>query len=118
MPNRSASASAPATSNPQHGGFLGSVRTNLGAGLLGATSTRPALAACGAPREGHENEYWVADNGAAEDMNQDSSNLEDYTPPPPGDEVESAGWVFLPVAGYGCLRIQRRRGAGAWTLER
>ena len=37
-PNRSASATAPATPNSQHGGFLGSVRTNLGAGLLVATS--------------------------------------------------------------------------------
>ena len=31
-PNRSASATAPAPPNPQHGGFLGSVRTNLGLG--------------------------------------------------------------------------------------
>ena len=31
-PNRSASATAPATSNSQHGGCLGSVLTNLGAG--------------------------------------------------------------------------------------
>ena len=38
-------------------------------------------------------------------MTQDSSNLEDYTPASPGDEVESAGGgVFLPVAGYGRLR--------------
>ena len=38
-------------------------------------------------------------------MTQGSSNLEDYTLPPPGDEVESAGGVFLPVAGYGRLRL-------------
>ena len=56
-PNRSASATAPATPNSQHGVFLGSVRTNLGAGSLVATNTRPALAARGAPRERHENEY-------------------------------------------------------------
>ena len=50
-PNCSASTTAPATPNSQHGGFLGSVRTNLGSGLLVATSARPALAARGAPRE-------------------------------------------------------------------
>ena len=55
----------------------------------------------------HEDEYWVADNGATESMTQDSSNLEDYTPPPPGDEVESAGGVFIPVAGYRRLRGPR-----------
>ena len=38
-------------------------------------------------------------------MTQDSSNLKDYTPTPPGDEVESAGGVFLPVVGYGRLRL-------------
>ena len=84
---------------------MGSVRTHLGAGLLVATSARPALAARGAPHERHEDEYWVADSGATENMTQDSSRLEDYTPAPPRDEVESAGGVFLPVAGYGCLRF-------------
>ena len=77
----------------------------LGAGLLVATSARPALVVRGAPLERHEDEYWVADSGATENMTQDSSNLEDYTPASPGDEVESAGGVFLPVAGYGCLRL-------------
>ena len=81
-PNHSASATAPATPNSQHGVFLGSVRTNLGAGLLVDTSTCPVLAAHGAPREQHEDEHWVADSGATESMTQDSSNLEDYTPPP------------------------------------
>ena len=38
-------------------------------------------------------------------MNQDSSHLEDYAPGPPGDEVESVGGVFLPVAEYGRLRL-------------
>ena len=38
-------------------------------------------------------------------MTQDSSNLEDYTPPPPGDKVESAGGVFLPVVENGRLRL-------------
>ena len=47
-PNRSASATAPATPNSPHGGFLGGFRTNLGAGLLVATSARPGLAARGA----------------------------------------------------------------------
>ena len=84
---------------------MGSVSTNLGAGLLVATSARPALAACGPPRERHEDGYWLTDSGAAENMTQDSSHLEDYIPPPPGDEVESAGGVFLPVAGYGRLRL-------------
>ena len=44
-PNCSASVTAPATSNSQHGGFLGSIHTNLGVGLLVTTSARPALAA-------------------------------------------------------------------------
>ena len=96
--NRSASATVPPTSNSQHGVFWGSVRTNLGAGLLVATSARPACA-------GHEDEYRVANSGATENRTHDSSNLEDYTPVPPGGEVESAGGVFLPVAGYGCLRL-------------
>ena len=104
-PNHSASATAPATPNSQHGGFWGSVRTNLRTGLLVTTSARPALAVRGAPRERHEDEYWVADSGATENMTQDSSNLEDYTPSSPGDEVESAGGVFLPVVGYGRLRL-------------
>ena len=38
-------------------------------------------------------------------MTQNSSHFEDYTQPPPGDEVESAGDVFLPVAGYRRLRL-------------
>ena len=95
-PNSSASATAPATPNSQHGGFSGTVRTNLGAGLLVATSACPALAARGAPRERHEDEYWLANSDASGKMTQDSSNLEDYTPSPPEDEVESAGGGFLP----------------------
>ena len=47
----------------------------------------------------------MADSGATENTTQDSSHLEDYTPAPPGDEVESAGGVFLPVAEYGRLRL-------------
>ena len=43
--------------------------------------------------------------GATENMTQDSSNLEDFTPTPPGDEAERVGGVFLPVAGYGYLRL-------------
>ena len=38
-------------------------------------------------------------------MTQDSSHLEDCTPAPPGDEIESAGGVFVPLAGYGRLRL-------------
>ena len=38
-------------------------------------------------------------------MTQDLPYLEDYTPPLPGDEVESAGGVFLPIARYGRLRL-------------
>ena len=104
-PNRSVCVTAPATPDSQHGGFLGSVRTNLETGFLAATSARPALAARGAPREWHEDEFWVEDSGATENMTQDSSNLDDYTPPTPGDEVESAGGVSIPVAGYGRLRL-------------
>ena len=58
----------------------GNVRTNFGAGSLVATNVRPVLVARGAPRERHENEYWMANSGATEKMTQDSSNLEDYTP--------------------------------------
>ena len=47
----------------------------------------------------------MADSSATENRTQDSSHLEDYTSPPPGDEVESAGGVFLSVAGYGRLRL-------------
>ena len=88
-----------------HIGGEGNVCTNVGAGSPVATSTRLALAAHGAPRERHEDECWVADSGAIDNMTQDSSHLEGYTPAPPGDEVESAGGVFLPVAGYGRLRL-------------
>ena len=88
-----------------HIGGGGNVRTNFGAGSLVATSARPALAARGAPRGRHEDEYCVADSGATENMTQDSSHNEDYTPTPLGDEIESAGGVFLLVAGYGRLRL-------------
>ena len=47
----------------------------------------------------------MADSDATENTIQDSSHLEDYTPAPPGDEVESAGGGFLLVAGYGRLRL-------------
>ena len=86
-------------------GDRGNVRTNFEVGPLVATTARPALAARGAPRERHEDEYWVADSGATKNMTQYSFNLEDYTPAPPGDEVESAGGGFLPVAGCGRLRL-------------
>ena len=47
-------------------------------------------------------------------MTQDSSHLEDCTPPAPGDEVESAGGCFLPVAGYGRLRLLVDQGNGTF----
>ena len=99
---------------------MSSVRTNLGAGLLVAVSTRPTLAVRGAPRERHEDAYWVADSGATENMTQDSSHLEDYTPASPGDEVENACGVFLPVVGYGRLRLRVDQDNGTFkgaTLE-
>ena len=107
-PNRLASATAPATSNSQHGAFLGSIRTNVGAGLLVATNARPALAARGVLCERHEDEYWVADSGATENMTQNSFNLKNYKPPPPPppeNEVESASDFFSLVSGYGRLRL-------------
>ena len=82
MPKPLCLCNGAATPNSQHGVFLGSVRTNLGAGLLVATSARPALAARGAPRERHEDEYWMADSGATANMTQNSFHLEDYTPAP------------------------------------
>ena len=89
--------------------------TNLGSGLLVATSARPALATRGAPRERHEDEYLVEDSGATENMTQDSSNLEDCAPPPPGDEVESASGVVLPVGGYGRRRLLVDQDNGTFT---
>ena len=86
-------------------GGRGNVRTNFEVGPLVATTARPALAARGAPRERHEDEYCVPDSGATKNMTQYSFNLEDYTPAPPGDEVESADGFFFPVAGCGRLRL-------------
>ena len=93
-----------------------SVHTNLRAGLLVTASARPALAARGEPRERHEDEYWMADSGAAENMTQDSSNVEGYTPPPPGDEVESAGGVFHPVTKYGRIRFLVNQNNGTFKI--
>ena len=117
--NRSASSTAPATPNSQHGVFLGSVRTNLGVGLLATPSARPVLAARGAPREWHEDDYWVADGGATENMTQDTFHLEDYTPAPPGDEVESVGGVFLLVVRYRRLRllVDQDNGTLKWAMR-
>ena len=47
-------------------------------------------------------------------MTQDSPHLKDYTPAPSGDEVESAGGVFLPGAGYGRLRLLVDQDNGAF----
>ena len=47
-------------------------------------------------------------------MTQDSSHLEDYTPPAPEDEVESADGCFLHVAGYGRLRLLVDQGNGTF----
>ena len=104
-PHHSSPATVPATPNSQYGGILGSVRTNLGAGLLVAISARPALAARGAPRKRHEDDYWVADSGGTENMTQDSSNLEEYTAPPPRRRGRKHRRGFSPVAGYGRLRL-------------
>ena len=97
---------------------MSSVRTNLKDGLLAATSARPALAARGAPREKHDDEYWVADSGATENMTQDSSHLEDYTSAPPGDGVESAGGVSLPIAGNGRLQLLGDQDNGTFKEQR
>ena len=47
----------------------------------------------------------MTDSAATENMTQDSSNLQDYTPAPSGDEVESAGVVFVFGPEYGRLRL-------------
>ena len=65
----------------------------LGLGRSSPQALARLLAARGAPRERHEEEYWVADSGATESMTQDSYLLEGYTPAPSGDEVESADGV-------------------------
>ena len=77
---------------------------------LGCLSPQALARLC----EWHEDEYWVANSGASKNMTQDSSNLEDYTPPPPGDEVESAGNIVLPVAGYGRLRLLMDQDSGTF----
>ena len=92
----------------------GNVRTNFGAESQVATRSRPVLTARSAPRKRHEDEYWVADSGATENVSQDSSNLEDYTTVPSGDETESGGEVFLPVAGYGRLPLLVDQDMGAY----
>ena len=56
----------------------------------------------------------MAGSGATEYMTQDSFHLEDYTPPAPGHEVESAGGCFLPVAEYGRLRLLVDPGTGTF----
>ena len=81
------------------GFHIASECTNLGAGSLVATSARPASAVRGALRERHEDECWVPDSGATETMTQDSSNLDDYTPPP-RRQGRKRRWDFSP-----CCRI-------------
>ena len=56
----------------------------------------------------------MADSGATDYTTQDSSHLEDFPPPAPGDEVESAGGCFFPVAGYGRLRLLVDQGNGTF----
>ena len=48
-------------------------------------------------------------------MTQDPTGLEDYTPAPAGDRVESAGGTLLPVAGYGHLRLLVDQGNDNFT---
>ena len=47
-------------------------------------------------------------------MTQDLFHLEDCMPPAPGDEVESAGGCFVPVAGYRRLRLLVDKGNGTF----
>ena len=56
----------------------------------------------------------MADSGATENLTPDPSHLEDYTLPPPGDEVESVGGVFRFVAGYERLRLLADRDNGSF----
>ena len=49
-------------------------------------------------------------------MTQDSSNIEGYTPPPPGDEVESTGGVFRPVTKYGRIRLLVDQNNGTFKI--
>ena len=47
----------------------------------------------------------MAGSNAAENITQGLFYLEDHTPAPPGDEVESSGGVSLTAAGHGRLRL-------------
>ena len=105
FPNRSVSTTAPATPNVQHSGFLAGSAPTLGLGC----SSLQALARLwphAAPRA----------SGMKMSTGWQTALLPKIGPrtrlilkitrrPSPGDEVESAGGVFLPVAGYGRLRL-------------
>lgn len=52
------------------------------------------------------NKFWVDDSTASERMTADATSFESYERAPPGDgKVESANGKFLPMAGYGQLRL-------------
>ena len=57
-------------------------------------------------------DFWVNDSGATEHVTQNRAGLEDYSPAPAGDKVECTGGNFLPIAGYGRLRLLVDQGDG------
>ena len=117
-PNRAEATDTAPGSGPKRGAFAGSLRGSLGVGLYARVSSGSALITSDAikrPPEPRGSEFWANDSGATEHMTQDPTGLEDYTPAPAGDRVESAGGALLPVAGYGHLRLLVDRGDDHFT---
>ena len=51
-------------------------------------------------------ERWISDSGATENMTPDPTGFERYETAPPGCTAEMGDGTFLPVAGYGDLRLK------------
>ena len=108
-PNRAEATDTAYGAGPKQGGFAGSLRGILGAGLFASVNPGSAPIANDATKrlkERHGSEFWANDSGVTEHMTRDPLGLEDCTPAPAGERVESAGGDFLPVTGYGRLRLQ------------
>ena len=117
-PNRAEATDTAPGSGTKRGAFAGSLHSSLGAGLYASVNPGSAPIANDAtkrPKERRESEFWANDSGATEHMTRDPLGLEDYTPAPAGERVESVGGDFLPVTGYGRLRLQVDQSNGRFT---
>ena len=117
-PNRAEACDTAYDTGPKRGAFAGSLRGSLGAGLYASVNSGSAPIANDAtkrPKERRGSEFWANDSGATEHMTRDPLGLEDYTPAPAGERVEIAGGDFLPVTGYGRLRLQVDQSNGRFT---